>query len=79
VFHSFQRPVGREYTVTLALLAAALIFIPALVAVSQPLSYSPAIGASALCMTAAFFHWKRSRTVFLSAIAAEARQQNDFR
>lgn len=71
MFHSFQRPAGREYTVTIALLAAALIFIPALVAVSQPMIYSPAIGASAVCVTAAWFHWKRSRRVLVSAMIAE--------
>ena len=71
MFHSFQRPAGREYTVTIALLAAALIFIPALVAVSQPMIYSPAIGASAACVTAAWFNWKRSRRVLVSAMIAE--------
>jgi hypothetical protein len=71
VFHSFQQAAGREYTVTIALLAAALIFIPAVVAVSQPLSYLPAVGASALCLTAAWIHWKRSQPLLLSPIAAE--------
>ena len=71
MFHSFERPEGREYTVTIALLAAALIFIPALVAVSQPMIYSPAIGASAVCVTAAWFHWKRSRRALVSAMSAE--------
>jgi hypothetical protein len=71
MFNSFQQPAGREYTVTIALLAVALIFIPALAAISQSWSYSPALGASALCLTVAWIHWKRSRTVSLSAIAAE--------
>jgi hypothetical protein len=71
MFNSFQHPAGREYTVTIALLAVALIFIPALAAISQSWSYSPALGASALCLTVAWIHWKRSRTVSLSAIAAE--------
>jgi hypothetical protein len=71
MFNSFQRPPGREYTVTITLLAVALIFIPALAAVSQSWSYSPALGASVLCLTVAWIHWKRSRRVSLSAIAAE--------
>ena len=45
MFDSSQHSAGREYTVTVALLAVALIFIPALVAVSQPWSYSPASGS----------------------------------
>ena len=51
MFTSFQRPAGREYTITVTLLAVALIFIPALASVSQPWSYSPALGASAICLT----------------------------
>jgi len=71
VFQSIQHPAGREYTVTIALLAAALIFIPALVAVSQPMIYSPAIGASAACVTAAWFLGKRSRRALVSVKIAE--------
>ena len=71
MFDSSLHSIGREHTVTVALLAVAFIFIPALVAVSQPLSYSPAIGASALCVTVAWFHWKRSREVSTPAIATE--------
>jgi hypothetical protein len=71
MFDSSLHSGGSEHTVTVALLAVAFIFIPALVAVSQPLSYSPAIGASALCVTVAWFHWKRSREVSTPAIATE--------
>ena len=71
MFDSSLRPAGSENTVIVALLAAAFIFIPALVAVSQPLSYSPAIGASALCIVVAWFQWKRSRKVPTPAIAAK--------
>ena len=71
MFDSFLHPAGREYTVTVALLAAAFIFIPALVAVSQPSSFSPAIAASALCLTVAWMHWKRSRKAPIPSIATE--------
>ena len=71
MFDSSLRPAGSENTVIVALLAAAFIFIPALVAVSQPLSYSPAIGASTLCVVVAWFHWKRSRRIPIPAIAAK--------
>lgn len=71
MFDSSLHSAGREHTVTVALLAIALIFIPALVAVSQPLSYSPALGASTLCVTVAWFHWKRSRKVSTPMIATE--------
>ena len=73
MFDSSLRPAGSEHTVTVALLAAAFIFIPALVAVSQPLSYSPAIGASALCVVVAWSHWKRSRRVSIPAIATKGK------
>ena len=71
MFDSYLYSAGRDHTVTVALLAAAFIFIPALVAVSRPLSYSPAIGASILCATVAWFHWKRSRKVSTPTIATE--------
>jgi hypothetical protein len=63
VFDSSLHSIGREHTVTVALLVAALIFIPALAVVSRPWSYSPAIGCSVLCVTLAWFNWKKSRTV----------------
>lgn len=74
MFDSFLRSAGRGHTATAALLAVAFIFIPALVVVSQPLSYlsvSVAIGGSALCVILAWLHSKRSSRVSIPAIATE--------
>jgi hypothetical protein len=71
MFNSHQQSVGRDHTVTVALLAAAFVFIPALVAVSQPLSYLPAIGGSALCVILACFHWRSTRKASIPATSNE--------
>jgi hypothetical protein len=71
VFDSSLHSAGREHTAAVALLAVAFIFIPALVAVSQPLSYATALSASALCVTLAWFQWKRARKVSTPTTATE--------
>jgi hypothetical protein len=73
LFNSYQQSVGRDHTVTVALLAAAFVFIPALVAVSQPTSYLPAIGGSALCVILACFHWRSTRRASIPAISNESK------
>ena len=67
MFDSYHQSDGSDHTVTAALLAAALVFIPALVAISQPLSYLPAIGASALCVGLAWFHWRNTQRASIAA------------
>jgi len=74
LFDSSLRSAGGEHTATVALLAVAFIFIPALVAVSQPLSQgsvSVAIGGSALSVILAWVLSKRSQKVAIPAIATE--------
>ena len=74
MFDSSLRSAGREYTAIGALLAVAFIFIPALVAVSQPLRYlsvSVAIVCSALCVTLAWVYWKRSLKVSIPSVATQ--------
>jgi hypothetical protein len=69
VFDSSQNSTNRGHTVTVALLAAAFVFVPALVAVSQPSSYWLAIGVSAGLITLAWFDFKKSRRVSIPEIA----------
>jgi hypothetical protein len=71
VFDSFQQSAGREYTATVALLAVAFIFIPALVAISQPLIVFyiwAAIVGFTLCVALAVIRWKRSAKVSIPAV-----------
>jgi hypothetical protein len=56
VFASFHKPASSDYTVTVALLTAAFVFIPALVAISQPVSYWLPLAVSTVCVILAFFH-----------------------
>jgi hypothetical protein len=63
-----------DYTTTVALLAMAFVFIPALVVVSQPLSAllaAAAVGVSVLCAVLAWFHWKRSAKISVPAIGTK--------
>lgn len=69
MFDSSLNSTNRGHTVTVALLALAFVFVPALVAVWQPSSYSPAIGASALLVTLAWFDFKKSRKVSIAGVA----------
>ena len=80
MFDSFQHPAGREYTTTVALLAAAFIFIPALVAVSQPLSYSPIWDRVASFALRSSWHGSTGRglkSLHFRDCCRRARQQND--
>ena len=63
MFESVQRTTGREYTRTVAWLAAALIFIPAAFLAVRPgyISLSLAFFCSVSCVTIAWISWKRSR------------------
>ena len=72
MFHSFQRPAGSRIHRHNRPSCRSIDFHPSL---SCGFATDGVIrlqsGASALCVTVAWFHWKRSRTVSLSAIAAE--------
>lgn len=60
-----QKTTGTDYTATVALLAAAVVFSPALLIVSRPVGFAPvalALAFSAACGVAAAAAWrKRSR------------------
>ncbi len=67
-----QKLTGTGYTATVALLAVAFIFSPAMLVVSRPFGYlslSLAIACSALCVTVAWFRWKRASQLSIPSIA----------
>ena len=57
-----QASTGTGYTITIAYLAAGLIFSPVLLFASRPLSnlsVGLAIGCSAVCLALAWTNWKK--------------------
>ena len=59
---SYQKSTGTQYTGTAAFLILALIFIPAMLILSRPVSYDFVwLGAicSALCVGCAWRNWKK--------------------
>lgn len=71
MFDSQQKPTGRAYTGTVALLAVAFIFIPALLAASrplEPLSFAFAVFCSAVCVALAWVNWKRFSQLSIPSI-----------
>jgi hypothetical protein len=70
LFDSYHQPVARDHRVTVALLSAAFVFVPALVLISEPSTYWPAIGASAVCVVLAFFHSRSAQTALIAPAAS---------
>lgn len=57
-----QKRVGTQYSVTVALLAAAFIFSPAILILSRPIgsaSVLTALAGSTSCILLAWFNWKK--------------------
>ncbi len=72
MFDPTLKSTGRQYTTTVALLAVAFIFIPAVLVAERPFGYlflSLALASSALCVTLAWVHWKRSSQLTIPSIA----------
>jgi len=72
-----SRSAGTQYTTTVALLAGAFIFIPAVLVASRPLdmfTFSLAIAGSLFCAGLAWVKWnKHSNLTTLSIISPPAR------
>lgn len=69
---SSEKPTGTDYTTTTALLIPGLVFIPAVLIISRPLSYvslSAAIMCGAICTALARINWIRSSQLSISSIA----------
>ena len=62
MFEPYQKSTGTSYTTTVALLAVAFIFSPAVLVVLRPVGYlflSLLIACSALCVALAWVTWKK--------------------
>lgn len=67
-----QMPTGTTYTQTVAFLAVAFLFSPAVLVLSRPFEYlavSLAMGCSALCVTLAWVSWTKSSQFSVPTIA----------
>lgn len=62
MFDRSLKNTGRDYTLTVALLAIALLFSPIILFTSRPLGYSAialTLAISASCTSLAFLSWKK--------------------
>jgi len=74
MLESYQKSTGTGYTPTVALLAVAFIFIPAVSFISRPFGYgaiSLAVACSTLCAGWAFFNWKKSSQLSMPSLATK--------
>lgn len=72
MFDAQQKATGTRYTTTVALLAVAFIFIPAVLFVSRPFRYISlfiAIACSVICVISAWRLWKRYSQLSITSIA----------
>jgi len=75
MFDPCRKSTGTEYSLTVALLAVAFIFSPAVLVASRPfgcLSVSLAVACSAMCVTLAWVSWKRSSQLSIPLIAIQS-------
>ena len=73
MFDSQQKSTGTQYTGTVALVAVAAIFSPAVLFLSRPVGYvslSLAITCSALCAGLAWLNWSRYSQLTIPSLEA---------
>jgi len=71
-----RKSTGTAYTITIALLAVAFVFVPAVIIVSRSFGYiSLSLGiATSVCSVAlAAILWKKSSQLFIPSIAVRGR------
>ena len=75
MFDAYLKSTGRDYTRTVAWLAIAAFFIPAMLLLLRPgdLFTSLAILCAAVCIVMAWVTWKRSSKLTTPAVAVWAR------
>ena len=69
-----QKSMGSGYTTTVAYLAVAFIFSPAVLAVSRPVGYisvSLAIACSAVCIALAWVNWRKSSQLSIASTQSQ--------
>lgn len=74
MFEAQQKPTGTRYTIAVALLAVAFIFIPAVLIVSRPFGYVSlfsAVAGSAICVVSAWRLWKTYSQLSITSIAIQ--------
>lgn len=74
MLESYQKSTGTGYTTTVALLAVAFVFSPAVLFISRPFGYgaaSLALACSVLCAGWAWVNWKKSSRLSMPSIASE--------
>lgn len=72
MFDACQKSAGTGYPATVAFLVVAFIVSPSILAISRPLRFTYvlfAIACSMLCVTLAWFNWKRFSQVPVSSSA----------
>jgi hypothetical protein len=77
MFDSQQKSTGTGYTTSVALLAVALIFSPAVLIASRPFGYvslSVAIACSTVCLALAWINWKKSSQLSIPSIAVQGKR-----
>ena len=78
MFDASQKSTGTGHTKTVALLVIAFIFSPGALVFSRPfgfVSLALATACSALCVTLAWVHWKKSAQLSLPSIAIQGGQK----
>ncbi len=78
MFDTTQKSTGTGYTTTAAFLVVAFVFIPAALLFSRPLGYlsiTLAIACSLLCITFAWFNWRRYSQLSMPSIATKGAAQ----
>jgi hypothetical protein len=73
MFDAYQKSTGREYTATIAWLAIAVIFIPAVVLAVHPryLSLIVAFIGSMGCVVMSWVSWTRSSKLTIPTLAVQ--------
>ncbi len=74
MFDPHQKSTGTGYTRTVALLAAAFLFIPGALLMSRPVGYATvsfAAACSVLCVWLAWANWKTSSELTIPSILSQ--------
>jgi len=75
MLESYQKSTGTGYTTTVALLAVAFVFSPAVLFISRPFGYGAvalAIACSGVCAGWAWVNWKKSSQLSMPSIMTKS-------
>jgi hypothetical protein len=75
MLESYQTSTGTGYTTTVALLAVAFVFSPAILFLSRPFGYGAAavaVTCSVLCAGWAWINWKKSSRLSMPSITTKS-------